>query len=118
MIIASIMKKASVIILLILLMVSCIGKVSNEFMLDLAEVVETGYGNTVDGDSMYWAIYEEWDNDCQRHLLYMDKETYDSLESAVHRYNKADKDQKDSLNSTHGFILIRDSKGLHLSSIR
>jgi hypothetical protein len=92
--------------------------INDEYPLDLADVVETGYGNTVDGDSMYWAIYEEWDNDCTRNLLYMDKETFDALESAVEEYNKAGLNERDSLNKKHEFTLLRDSEGLHLCSIR
>lgn len=84
--------------------------------MNLSEVVETGYGNTVDGDNMYWAIYEEWYNDCTRHLLYMDKETFDSLEKAVDIYNKLAPDDRDSYK--HGFKLIQDSEGLHICSIR
>ena len=86
--------------------------------LDLSNVVETGYGNTTDGDSMYWAIYEEWDNDCTRHLLYMNKETFDALELAVDEYNKAGLKERDSLNKKHKFTLLRDSEGLHMCSIR
>ena len=105
--------------LLVFCLTSCKNKyTSTEFRLDLGDVVETGYGNTVDGDSMYWAIYEEWDNDCTRHLLYMDKETFDALESAVEEYNKAGLNERDSLNKKHKFTLLRDSEGLHMCSIR
>lgn len=97
---------------------SCSNRQPNTFRLDLGEIVETGYGNTVDGDSMYWAIYEDWDNDCTRHLLYMDKETFDSLELCVEKFHKVDANTKDSLNNLHGFVLLRDSEGLHLCSIR
>lgn len=98
--------------------VSCSHRSSDEFRLDLADIVDTGYGNTTEGDSMCWAIYEELDNDCTRHLLYMNKETFDSLESAVEQFNKADLEKRDSLNNAHGFTLIRDSEGLHICSIR
>jgi len=91
---------------------------SQEIPLDLSDIVETGYGNTVDGDSMYWAIHEDWHNDCKRSLIYMDKETFDSLESAVDRFHKADIIHRDSLNIRHNFTLLRDSEGLHLRSIR
>lgn len=91
---------------------------SQEIPLDLSDIVETGYGNTVDGDSMYWAIHEDWHNDCTRHLLYMDKETFDALESAVEEYNKAGLNERDSLNKKHKFTLLRDSEGLHMCSIR
>ena len=105
--------------LLVIGLTSCKNKYTNtEFRLDLADVVETGYGNTVGGDSMYWAIYEEWDNDCTRHLLYMDKETFNALESAVEEYNKAGLNERDSLNNKHEFTLLRDSEGLHMCSIR
>jgi hypothetical protein len=67
---------------------------------------------------MYWAIYEEWDNDCTRHLLYMNKETFDALELAVEKYNKAGLKERDSLNKKHEFTLLRDSEGLHMCSIR
>ena len=102
----------------IVMITSCSNKEYDTFRLNLADVVETSYGNTVDGDSMYWAIYEEWDNNCTRHLLYMDKETFDSLESAVERFHKVDIELRDSMNKTHGFTLVRDSEGLHLCSIR
>lgn len=103
--------------LLVIGLTSCKNKyTTTEFKLDLADVVETGYGNTVDGDSMYWAIYEEWHNDCKRHLLYMDKETFDSLEKAVDKYHKLPIDERDTYN--HGFKLIQDSEGLHICSIR
>ena len=92
--------------------------INDEYSLDLADVVETGYGNTVDGDNMYWVIYEEWNNNSERHLLYTDKETFDSLERAVEHFNKFDIECRDSLNKLHGFKLIRDSEGLHLCSIR
>ena len=105
--------------LLIISLTSCKNKyTTTEFRLDLADVVETGCGNTVDGDSMYWAIYEEWDNDCTRHLLYMDKETFDALESVVEEYNKAGLNERDVLNKRHKFTLLRDSEGLHMCSIR
>jgi hypothetical protein len=105
--------------LLVIGLTSCKNKcTTTEFRLDLADVVETGYGNTVDGDSMYWAIYEEWDNDCTRHLLYMDKETFNALELAVDKYNKAGLKERDSLNKKHEFTLLRDSEGLHMCSIR
>lgn len=91
--------------------------IRDEYPLDLADVVETGYGNTVDGDNMYWVIYEEWNNS-ERHLLYTDKETFDSLEKAVEHFNKFNIECRDSLNKLHGFKLIRDSEGLHLCSIR
>ena len=103
--------------LLVIGLTSCKNKyTTTEFRLDLADVVETGYGNTVDGDNMYWVIYEEWYNDCTRHLLYMDKETFDSLEKAVDEYNKLPLDDRDSYK--HGFKLIQDSEGLHICSIR
>lgn len=105
--------------LLVIGLTSCKNKyTSTEFRLDLGDVVETGYGNTVDGDSMYWAIYEEWDNDCTRHLLYMDKITFDSLELAVEEFSKAGLEERDVLNSRHNFTLLRDSEGLHLCSKR
>ena len=105
--------------LLVIGLTSCKNKyTTTEFRLDLADVVDTGYGNTVDGDSMYWAIYEEWDNDCTRHLLYMDKETFDALEVAVEEFNKAGLKERDVLNNRHKFTLVRDSEGLHLCSIR
>ena len=105
--------------LLVIGLTSCKNKyTSTEFRLDLADVVETGYGNTVDGDSMYWAIYEEWDNDCTRHLLYMDKITFDSLELAVEEFSKAGLEERDVLNNRHNFTLLRDSEGLHLCSKR
>lgn len=105
--------------LLVIGLTSCKNKyTSTEFRLNLGDVVETGYGNTVDGDSMYWAIYEEWDNDCTRHLLYMDKITFDSLELAVEEFNKAGLEERDVLNSRHNFTLLRDSEGLHLCSKR
>ena len=105
--------------LLVIGLTSCKNKyTTTEFRLDLADVVDTGYGNTVDGDSMYWAIYEEWDNDCTRHLLYMDKETFDALEVAVEEFNKAGLKERDVLNSRHNFTLLRDSEGLHLCSKR
>ena len=108
-------------IILVSLLVTCITSCNgysspNEFPMNLSEIVETGYGNTVDGDNMYWAIYEEWHNDCTRHLLYMDKETFDSLEKAVDIYNKLAPDDRDSYK--HGFKLIQDSEGLHICSIR
>ena len=87
-----------------------------KFELDLSNVVETGYGNTTDGDSMYWAIYEEWYDDSKRHLLYMNKETFDSLERAVVEYNKLPIEDRDSFE--HGFKLTEDSEGLHICSIR
>lgn len=96
--------------------INCRQSVPREFPMNLSEVVETNYGNTVDGDSMYWAIYEEWHNDCKRHLLYMDKETFDSLEKAVDKYHKLPIDERDTYN--HGFKLIQDSEGLHICSIR
>jgi hypothetical protein len=96
--------------------ISCRQSVPREFPMNLSEVVETNYGNTVDGDSMYWAIYEEWHSDCKRHLLYMDKETFDSLEKAVDKYHKLPVDERDTYN--HGFKLIQDSEGLHICSIR
>ena len=105
--------------LLVIGLTSCKNKyTTTEFRLDLVDVVETGYGNTVDGDSMYWAIHEDWHNDCKRSLIYMDKETFDSLESAVDRFHKADIIHRDSLNIRHNFTLLRDSEGLHLRSIR
>ena len=105
--------------LLVIGLTSCKNKyTTTEFRLDLADVVDTGFGNTVDGDSMYWAIYEEWDNDCTRHLLYMNKETFNALESAVEKYNKAEFKERDSLNKKHEFTLLRDSEGLHMYSIR
>ena len=105
--------------LLVIGLTSCkYNYINTEFRLDLADVVETGYGSTVDGDSMYWAIYEEWDNDCTRHLLYMDKETFDALESVVEEYNKAGLNERDVLNKRHKFTLLRDSEGLHMCSIR
>jgi len=107
-----------ILIISTVMIISCSSNQPNTLKLDLADVVETGYGNTVDGDSMYWAIYEEWSHDCKRHLLYMDKETFDSLESAVEEFHKADVNVRDSLNNLHGFTLLRDSEGLHLCSIR
>ena len=107
-----------ILIISTVMIICCSSNQPNTFRLDLADVVETGYGNTVDGDSMYWAIYEEWSHDCQRHLLYMDKETFDSLESAIEEFHKADVSVRDSLNNLHRFTLLRDSEGLHLSSIR
>lgn len=104
--------------LITICLVSCKQPVPREFPMNLSEVVETNYGNTVDGDSMYWAIYEEWDNDCTRHLLYMNKETFDALELAVEKYNKAGLKERDSLNKKHEFTLLRDSEGLHMCSIR
>ena len=105
--------------LLVICLTSCKNNyTTDEFRLDLADVVDTGFGSTVDGDSMYWAIYEEWDNDCTRHLLYMDKETFDALEAAVEKYNKAGLKERDSLNKKHEFTLLRDSEGLHMCSIR
>ena len=105
--------------LLVICLTSCKNNyTTDEFRLDLSDVVDTGFGNTVDGDSMYWAIYEEWDNDCTRHLLYMDKETFDALETAVEEFNKAGLKERDSLNKKHEFTLLRDSEGLHLCSIR
>jgi hypothetical protein len=98
--------------------ISCRQSVHREFPMNLSEVVETNYGNTVDGDSMYWAIYEEWHNDCKRHLLYINKETYDSLEVVLEQFQKAESIERDSLNKTHGFKLIKDSEGLHLCSIK
>ena len=111
------------IIITVSLLINCLTSCKNnnnlnEFRLDLANVIETGYGNTVDGDSMCWAIYEEWDNDCTRHLLYMNKETFDALELAVEKYNKAGLKERDSLNKKHEFTLLRDSEGLHMCSIR
>ena len=107
------------ILLLVIGLTSCKNNyTSTEFRLDLGDVVETGFGNTVDGDSMYWAIYEEWDNDCTRHLLYMDKTTFDSLELAVEEFSKAGLTERDVLNSRHNFTLLRDSEGLHLCSKR
>ena len=108
-------------IILVSLVTTCITSCrqhtsTNEFPMNLSEVVETGYSNTVDGDSMYWAIYEEWYNDCTRHLLYMDKKTFDSLEKAVDEYNKLPLGERVSYK--HGFKLIQDSEGLHICSIR
>ena len=106
------------IISLILILSSCSSKQSTEYLLNLSEVADISYGSTTDGDSLYWIIYEEWHNDCKRHLLYIDKETYDSLEVALGQFQKADLSERDSLNKTHEFKLIKDSEGLHLCSIR
>ena len=106
------------IISLILILSSCSNKQSIEYLLDLSEIADINYGNTIDGDSLYWIIYEEWYNDCKRHLLYIDKETYDSLEIVLEQFQKADLSERDSLNKTHEFKLIKDSEGLHLCSIR
>ena len=89
-----------------------------EYKLNLSDIVETGYGNTLDGDSMYWAIYEEWNNDSRRHFLYMDKETFDSLEVAVTAYNNYPTECHDSINNSHNFVLIKDKEGLHISKIK
>ena len=107
-----------ILVIFTVILAGCSSNKQDIFKLDLAKIVETGYGNTVDGDSMYWAIYEEWNYDCERHLLYMNKETFDSLESAVEKFHKAKLEMYDSLNNTHGFTLLRDSEGLHLCSIR
>ena len=107
-----------IIAVVVALMTGCSLSKQDEFKLDLSNVVETGYGNTTDGDNMYWVIYEEWDNDCTRHLLYMDKETFDALEAAVEIFHRADLKKRDSLNNAHSFTLFRDSEGLHLGSIR
>lgn len=107
-----------ILVISLVILTSCSNSQQDTFKLDLADIVETGYSNTVDGDSMYWAIYEEWSHDCERHLLYMDRETFDSLESAVKKFHKAELEMRDSLNNTHGFTLLRDSEGLHLCSIR
>ena len=90
----------------------------DEYPLDLAEIIETAFSNTVDGDSMYWAIYEDIYHDGHRSILYMDKQTFDSLEKAVYIFNKVDLDLRDSINTHHGFIIVRDSEGLHLCSTR
>jgi hypothetical protein len=103
---------------LILILSSCSNRQSTKYLLDLSEVAEINYGSTVDGDSLYWIIYEEWHNDCKRHLLYINKETYDSLEVTLKQFQKAELTERDSLNKTHGFKLIKDSEGLHLCSIR
>lgn len=103
---------------LILILSSCSNRQSAEYLLDLSEVADINYGSTIDGDSLYWIIYEKWHNDCKRHLLYIDKETYDSLEVALEQFQKAESIERDSLNKTHGFKLIKDSEGLHLCSIR
>ena len=104
---------------LALLLLSCKpDNYNREIPLDLSEIIETGCGNTIDGDSMYWAIHEDWYNNGKRSYIYMDKETFDSLESAVDEYHKADIIYRDSLNTKHVFTLLRDSEGLHLRSIR
>lgn len=103
---------------LILILSSCSNRQSTEYPLDLSEVADINYGSTIDGDSLYWIIYEEWHNDCKRHLLYIDKETYDSLEAVLEQFQKAELIERDSLNNTQGFKLIKDSEGLHLCSIR
>ena len=103
---------------LILILSSCSNRQSTEYLLDLSEVADINYGSTTDGDSLYWIIYEEWHNDCKRHLLYIDKETYDSLEVVLEQFQKAESIERDNLNKTHGFKLIKDSEGLHLCSIR
>jgi hypothetical protein len=102
---------------LILILSSCI-KQSNEYPLDLSEIADINHGSTTDGDSLYWIIYEDWNNDSQRYLLYIDKETYDSLEFVVEQFQNADLQEKDSLNEVHGFTIIKDSGEPHLSSIR
>lgn len=107
-----------VIIFLLAVFAGCSRNNSVEFKLDLANIVETGYGNTIDGDSMYWAIYEDWNKDSKRCLLYMDKQTFDSLETVVAKFNNYPVEYRDSVNNIHGFTLIEDSKGLHISSIK
>ncbi len=106
------------IISLILILSSCTNRQSTEYLLDLSEVADINYGSTTDGDSLYWIIYEEWHSNCKRHLLYTDKETYDSLKVALEQFQKAKLVERDSLNKAHGFRLIKNSEGLHLCSIR